>query len=197
MLLPLCPLPTTPLFAFSRCFRAAACLFRGGQVGEHLEWVAWGVVDGSWSASGPRDHCEAASAAASRLPPATTPPIACRLPPVPLDTACDLLGLPDRPPPRLRACVPIADRRPPTAARRAPPAASDLPARQPACVPACSPAAVVGGGLCVVSAGSRGWRVVTMGVWGGARGGGLGCGGEGLSGAGANSVVSGTGLVSA
>ena len=106
-----------------------------------MEWVAWGVVDGSWSASGPRDHCEAASAAASRLPPAAMPPIASRLPPVPLDTACDLLGLPNRPPPRLCACVPIADRRPPTADRRAPPAASDLPARRPACVPACLPAA--------------------------------------------------------
>ena len=197
--MPLCPLPAPrpPLFAFSRWFRAVACLFRGGQVGERAGGVAWGVVDGSWSASGPRDHCETASAATSRLPPAAMPPIACHLPPVPLDTACDLLGLPDRPPPRLRACVPIADRRPPTAARRAPPAASDLPARRPACVPACLPTASRRGqrwslrGLCWVPRmeggddGGLGWcaRRRPRGWWGGSvrRGG--------------SSVVSGTGLV--
>ena len=151
------------------CFRAAACLFWGGQVGGRAGGVAWGVGDGSWRASGPRAHCAAASAATRRLPPAATPPIAGRLQPVPLDTACDLLGLPDRPPPRLRACVPIADRRPPTAARRAPPAASDLPARRPACLPACLPAARRRGqwwslrGLCWVprmtggDAGGLGW----------------------------------------
>ena len=92
---------------------------------------------------------------------------------------------------------PTADRRPPTAVRRQPRPICP-PAGQPACLPACPPpAAVVGGGLCVVSAGSRGWMVVAMGVWGGARGGGLGCGGGRVSGAGASSVVSGTGLVSA
>ena len=160
--------------------------------------MAWGVVEGRWRASGPRDHCEAASAAASRLPPAAMPPIACRPPPVPLDTACDLLGLPDRPPPRLCACVPIADRRPPTADRRAPPAASDLPARRPACVPACLPAARRRGrwslrGLCWVPRmdgggdGGLGWCARRRPrVWWG----------TGV-GAGASSVVSGTGLVSA
>ena len=74
--------------------------------------------------------------------------------------------------------------RPPPADRRPPCAASHVryarpPARLRACLPACPPPAAAVSGLRVVSAGSRGWRVVATGDWGGARGSGLGCGGGG------------------
>ena len=170
VLLPLCPLALwPPLFAFSRCFRAVACLFRGGQVGERARGVAWARLErvGERAAPETMTRPPPLPQAACRLPPRRrTLPAACRLP---LDHACDLLGLPNRPPPSPRACVPTADRRPPTAARRAPPAASDLPARRPACLPACLPAARRRGqwwslrGLCRVprmtggDAGGLGW----------------------------------------
>ena len=97
---------------------------------------------------------------------------------------------------RRLVCVPAC--RSPTADRRAPPAASDLPARRPACVPACLPAARRRGrwslrGLCWVPRmdgggdGGLGWCARRRPrVWWG----------TGV-GAGASSVVSGTGLVSA
>ena len=186
--MPLCPLALwPPLFAFSRCFRAVACLFRGGQVGERARGVAWARLErvGERAAPETMTRPPPLPQAACRLPPRRrTLPAACRLP---LDHACDLLGLPNRPPPSPRACVPTADRRPPTAARRAPPAASDLPARRPACLPACLPAARRRGqwwslrGLCWVprmtggDAGGLGWcaRRRPRVWWGGVSGAGV------------------------
>ena len=160
--------------------------------------MAWGVVEGSWRASGPGDHCEAASTAASRLPPAATPPTACRA--ACRSTPRAMLGLPDRPPPRLRAWP--ADRRPPTAARRAPPATSDMPARRPACVPACLPARrppprSVVFAWSLLGPEDGGWWRRGIGVVRAAAASGVVVGGGGGVGRGGGSVVSGTGLVSA